>query len=559
MDIFVLKALVDDLQRDLAGAVVSKVFQMSPTDLLLRLWRQRDQRLWLSVHPRLARLHLTTSRFENPQRPPRFAAYLRAHLQPARLQMITVRPYDRIVCLTWERRDAAPVTLVHELMGTQANLILIDTADIVLDALRHVVGDATHRRAIVPGQPYQPPLPPPQRRLLPSLTAADLEALCQQGTFDASHLQRLIVGLSPLLSAELCYRSQGDPHRCWTLLQALQHRYAQGTLELSLCTMPDGTRQVSALPLTHAVSHIVPCERAQDAVAAVYEPAMQTTIVTSTRRDMQKRLRQRQQKLQKKICNLQGDERKLEAYLAYQRYGTLLVGHQAPRGTTQTQVVDYYSPEQAVITIPLDPRLSVQDNAQAYFKKYRKAKNGLDKVRAHLQQCAAEAHYLDGLAQQIAQAEDWPTLQLMQPELAGPRQERQPQRPQMRPKPAAAVPYRTFITPDGTTLYCGKSNQGNDLLLQQLAKPEDLWFHAHRHAGAHVLLQVRPQRQVLPQTLTAAASLAAFYSKGKDATTVEVIYTQARHVRKFRGARPGQVQVTTYRILDVAPRLPETA
>jgi predicted ribosome quality control (RQC) complex YloA/Tae2 family protein len=61
------------------------------------------------------------------------------------------------------------------------------------------------------------------------------------------------------------------------------------------------------------------------------------------------------------------------------------------------------------------------------------------------------------------------------------------------------------------------------------------------------------------QTLVEAAAVAAYYSKGQDATAVEVIYTQAKHVRKFRGARPGQVRVRTYQTLEVTPRLPEAS
>ena len=313
------------------------------------------------------------------------------------------------------------------------------------------------------------------------------------------------------------------------------------------------------MPLTHATDVSNAYDHAQDAVAAVYEPLIQTTMLETTRHDLHKRSRQRQQKLQKKIRNLQADEQKLETYLEYQRYGTLLVGHQAPRGISETQVVDYYSPEQAVITISLDPRLSVQDNAQAYFKKYRKAKNGLDRVRGHLKQCTEDALYIESFDQQIAQAEDWSTLQLIDAELGDPRQERPRQhRTQVRLQSGSAVPYRTFKAGDGTTLYCGKSHHGNDWLLQKLAQPDDLWFHAHLHAGAHVLLKMPPQRDVSQQTLAEAASLAAFYSKGKEARSVEVIYAPARHVRKFRGARPGQVLVATYRLLEVTPRLPET-
>ena len=97
------------------------------------------------------------------------------------------------------------------------------------------------------------------------------------------------------------------------------------------------------------------------------------------------------------------------------------------------------------------------------------------------------------------------------------------------------------------------------MLLRQIAQPDDVWFHAHRHAGAHVLLKVQPHRDMPHQTLVEAAAVAAYYSKGKEATAVEVIYTQTKHVRKFRGARPGQVSVRTYQTLEVAPRLPEAS
>jgi predicted ribosome quality control (RQC) complex YloA/Tae2 family protein len=120
----------------------------------------------------------------------------------------------------------------------------------------------------------------------------------------------------------------------------------------------------------------------------------------------------------------------------------------------------------------------------------------------------------------------------------------------------AALPYRTFVLRDGSTLYCGKHNQGNDVLLRQVASPEDLWLHAYQQAGAHVILKVRPHQEVALQTLLQAAALAAFYSKGKEAASVVVMYTRAKYVRKFRGARPGQVQVTEYRTVKVAPQLP---
>lgn len=557
MDIFILKALVDDLQPKLVGAVVSKVFQMSADDLLLRLWRQQDHRLLLSTHAKSARLHLTSLRFENPPAPPRFAAYLRSQLQRARLQQIAVQPYDRIVSFTWERRDAAPVTLIHELLGARSNLLWVDAEGMILELLKRGAPADGHRRPLLPGQPYQPPPQPPHRRSLATLTRDDLVELSHHGQLDVSHLQQLVIGLDPAVTTELIQRSQGDPEACWHQLKTLRNDYDHGTLSLYLSTLPDGSQHVSALPLAHTASHVEQYEDVQEALSAVYDPRMHTALLESAQQQALKRLRQQRRRLKKKSQNIQRDYDKLHGYLDCQRYGTLLMGQHVPRGAAQVDVVDYYDPGQKTLTIPLDPKRSTQENAQAYFKKYRKAKSGLAKVQTLLDQCKADEQDFEYLAKQVEQAKDWSDVNLIATKLPGRQAERlyKPGVP-ARPKTPPSQPYRVFTVHDGATLYCGKNHRGNDAILRQMAHPEDLWFHAHGHAGAHVLLKVQPQQAVPQQTLIEAASIAAYYSKGKTSVAVEVIYTQAKNVHKFRGARPGQVQVTAFQTLEVTPQSP---
>jgi predicted ribosome quality control (RQC) complex YloA/Tae2 family protein len=503
-------------------------------------------------------LHLTTARFRTPPHPPRFAAFLRAHLTQARLCDITVQPYERVVSLWWQRAgESAPaLCLLHTLQGQQANVMLLDTHGVILDALKHVPAESPSRRPLLPGQPYQPLPLPPQRCLVSELTIDALQQLQAQGLFDAMHLQRLVVGLAPVCAMELVHRSQGDAQVCWELLQGLRQHYEQDTLTLSLCTTRVGARHLSALPLTHCAGTITAMPSAQDAVAALYEPRLGTTMASHLRSTVHKTVQQRLHKLRRKMANLAQDRGKLERYLPYQRYGTLLVAQRLPRGATSATVVDYYSPDQTLVTIPLDPRLSLHDNAQLYFKKSRKAQHGLVKVQELLTQCAADERYLEDVAHQIGQAEDCETLEALAVELGA--RPSQPVTQQRVAVPVPAVlPYRTFVLRDSSTVYCGKNHQGNEVLLRQVATPEDIWLHAHRQAGAHVVLKVPPHQQVAHQTLLQAAALAAFYSKGKEAASVEVIYTRAKYVRKFRGARPGQVQVTEYRTVEVAPQLPE--
>jgi predicted ribosome quality control (RQC) complex YloA/Tae2 family protein len=445
--------------------------------------------------------------------------------------------------------------LIHALQGQQANIMLVDTHGVILEALKHVPAESPARRPILPGQPYQPLSLPPQRFLVSDLTIDALQQLQAQGLFDATHLQRLVVGLAPMCAMELVHRSQGNPRVCWELLQGLRQQYEQGTLTLSLCTTRTGARHLSALPLTHCAGAITAVPSAQDAVTALYEPRLRTRESSDLRNTVQKTVQQRLDKLRRKMANLTQDRGKLESYLPYQRYGTLLVAQHLPRGATSATVVDYYSPDQTLVTIPLDPRLSLHDNAQIYFKKSRKAQRGLVQVQELLAQCAAEERHLEDVAHQIEQAEDWESLEALALELGT-----LPSQPVMQQRVAVAapavLPYRTFVLRDSSTVYCGKNHQGNEILLRQVATPEDIWLHAHRQAGAHVVLKVPPHQEVAHQTLLQAAALAAFYSKGKAAASVEVIYTRAKYVRKFRGAQPGQVQVTEYRTVEVAPRPP---
>lgn len=558
MDIFVLKAFVDELACCLPGSRVSKVFQLSPDDLLLRLWRHRDQRLLLSIHPAWQRLHLSTERFETPPRPPRFAALLRARLRRARLQSVAVQPYERVVTFVWQQAgETAMWRLIHELQGPQANILLVDPEGVIVDALKHAPAPTPRSRSMLPGTPYTPRPVPAQRVLLSGLTVDHLQRLQAQKAWNAAGLNRLVVGLSPLLAAELLHRHPDAPQACWEQLDALRRDYDNQTLPLFRCTAPDGQQHVSVLPLSHAGYRAEPLADAQAAMAAISQPALVSTALEAARSGVRKTLRRRLQKLARKVAHLNRDQEKLKSYAPYQRYGTLLLAQRLPRGSTCATVTDYYSARQETIRIPLDPRLSINENAQAYFKKYRKTKTGLSKIETLLQECAAAERYLEGLAHQVTEAEDWPTLAAIEAEVDDNRQAA-PARPVLRPRSTAAPPYRTFALSGGYTLYCGKSNHGNDALVRQVAAPDDLWFHAHGHAGAHVVLKAPGAAPVPDEALRAAAALAAYYSKGKNAAAVEVVYTAVRHVRKFRGARPGQVQVTTFRTLEVAPALPAT-
>ena len=115
---------------------------------------------------------------------------------------------------------------------------------------------------------------------------------------------------------------------------------------------------------------------------------------------------------------------------------------------------------------------------------------------------------------------------------------------------------RRYRTSTGWSVWVGRNNQENDLLSHRLAGQNDIWFHAHGYPGAHVVLR-REDHQDEPsaQTLREAAGLAAYWSKGKTARKVPVVYTLVKHVSKPRGAAPGQASMKREKTLMVEPSL----
>ena len=105
----------------------------------------------------------------------------------------------------------------------------------------------------------------------------------------------------------------------------------------------------------------------------------------------------------------------------------------------------------------------------------------------------------------------------------------------------------------GWEILVGKSAAGNDYITMKLARPDDLWLHAEGMAGSHVVIRNPGKRDIPEGVLKKAASLAAYYSKGKNSTKVPVAYTRAAYVHKPKGAAPGSVVLGSRRTMMAAP------
>jgi predicted ribosome quality control (RQC) complex YloA/Tae2 family protein len=233
-----------------------------------------------------------------------------------------------------------------------------------------------------------------------------------------------------------------------------------------------------------------------------------------------------------------------------------------PTGAAHVTLSDVYDPERTV-EIELDPAMSLESQIQARFRKATKLARSAEHAGRRLALVEREARELETALRLFSEtasfAESLQRLETLRAKydidgaVAVPGRRR-------RQKAPPAPSFRRYDIDATWFVLVGRDNRENDDLTFHHARPDDLWFHAQGVSGSHVVLKSRggvgaPSGRVIE----AAASVAAHFSKARHSGLVPVIYTRRKYVRRFRGARPGQVACEREKMVMVPPELPALA
>jgi len=552
MDAFVLAASVHEL-RAFVGAFVEKVSQPSPRSLLLTLRGEGKRGLLLSAEPSLPRLHLVTQP-PPPSPPTSFGVLVERALKGKRLQGVTRQGLERVVAFRFEGKTPGEgVLLFAEVMGRDSNLVLGGGSGEILASLRPRPGLTDS---------YGPP-PKPDKR-----DPFELESLQAFRELIAPRLERgeeawkalfeTVFGLSPLVAGEIAFRAGdwgGDPvERLWAALQevldivktaSFQPRILQDEEQAPLA--------LAAFPFrSFPEGRQLPFPTMAEAAERFYAWKTAGQELVTLRRTLLRRVKAVEERLLRRVTNLQEEASVYEKAEGYKTMGRLLLAHQGAvrKGMTEVQLRDYSGEP---LTIPLDPALPVQANAERYFRLHRKAKRGREVVQRRLAETEQALNRLKTLKEQVAGAADREALLALERELPPRPSPRPPQEILQRGKGEGPLP-RQFVSSDGLAILVGRSHTGNEYLTWKLARPHDLWLHAHGCSGSHVLVRLPGKEAPLPQrTLREAAALAAYYSQARGQGKVEVVYTFRKYLKKPKGGRPGAVLLTREKVILVSP------
>lgn len=565
MDGFTLSYMRRELLCALKGGRVDKVNQPE-RDALVLLIRcgGGNHRLLLSANANQARAQLTRQSYENPAEPPMFCMLMRKHLLGARVADVGQVAGDRILTVVFdcldELGDPVQKTLYLEVMGRYSNLTLVRGDGVIIDAIRHVSSDMSRVRTVQPGGVYQ--LPPRQDKLAPEeLDAGALASrLAAEGGTLSKALAACVSGTAAVCAREICAQAGADP--------------AAPVAELDLAALsPLLVRALTSLPpspvtlydeaglaadffpfpyRTFSPQHQKPMPSLSAAMDAFY-----------LGRDLRARMQQKSAGLQRHIKSaLERTEKKKAIMLEAIRqsaqaeenrvFGDLLTAnlHLIARGASSVTVQNYYADGCPETEIPLSTRLTPSQNAQSYYKKYRKAKVAGQYARGQLDAIERDLALLENALDDLDKCETTADLGevryvlsqagFLRPESSRGRGGKPKKLPEGKPC--------RFTAPDGTVIEVGKNSLQNDRLTLH-ARGGETWLHAQGIPGSHVL--IRTEAPPSDETLLYAAKLAAYFSKGRNHPQLPVDYTLRKYVRKSANAPAGLVTYTNFKTLII--------
>lgn len=563
-DTFSIAAMAGELRQTLMGGRVQRVTQTNSLTYSFEIYvHPLRHYLTVSAEPQAPRLHLTLDKArrgvgnDTP-----LMLVLRKYMRGAKLAEVEQPPFERILYLHFHS-PFQPTTLAVELLGTRSNLALLDADQSVLGVARlPKAGSAPGGRNLLPGQLYQPP-PPQNKRLPAEFTELALREELEEASPQlklARLLPQVVAGVSPLLAREITHRATGSANtpvseitRLSPLLDAFHGLFALLRTEQWQPTLAvdedDSPLAFAPYPLTHlpdarpvdTFSEAVEIYFADAAAGYAVAKAPLTEAIAAAR----ERLARRRERLEEDAAATADPER-------FKRWGEVILAATWQIAPGQTELsVDWLPGE----VIKLDPALSPSDNAQHYFSRYRKSQRAGQEIPAQLKGIELESQYLEQLEQDLAMAEDRPEIDAIAVSLAEAGYYRS-KRSKKKQKQRAVSNYLRLTAPDGAMVWVGKNALQNQHLTFNRASADDLWLHARGVPGAHVII---PTAEGLPseEDVLWAAGVAAWYSRSRLDTAVDVDVTVKKYVRAIKGAPPGMVTLRNESTLHVSPIEPE--
>ena len=554
LDTVMLSALAAELRPKLEGARIDKVRQPEREQVLLSIRNKgENMRLLINAGAGSGRVALTRQSFENPAEPPMFCMLLRKYLVGARIEKLTQPNWERLLIVDIishnELGDSVCLKLAIELMGRNSNLVLVGDDGRIIDCLRRMEYGGDVQRRMLPGMIYR--LPPAQKKpLIFDCDRAQIESALNSSE-DGKPLDKRLLdsfsGLSPLVCRELVHRAFYDISCLPDALEAFLESVRAGEFTPTLLTKDGKPAEYSFMQLKQYGSEYEQqsLNSFSELLDAYYSKRELSERRRRRARELSHSVKTARDRIQRKlVCRLEELERTYGREEIRKNAELLTANmYRVKRGDSSVTVEDYYTDGCPSVEIKLDILKTPQQNAAAMFKEYNKLKTAEIHLTALVAEGEKQLDYLNSVLDELERAETERDLAEIRRELleTGYLKKQKGAKPDKSKKQG---PMR-FISSDGYEILVGRSNSQNDELTTKTARRTDIWLHTKSVHGSHVIISCEG-REPPERTIAEAASIAAYYSQGREGGKTAVDYTAVRFVRKPSGSMPGKVVYTDY-------------
>jgi len=517
----------------------------------------------LSIHPEVCFFYYTQQKpLLKKSKETGWEQILNKYLVGGKIISLEQVGWDRIIRFTiknqrlWE--DQNQFYLFIELTGRNANCILTTATSLpeILGCQRSISSEYNRFRTIAVGQPYH--FPPPKPHAIDPIAFLQGEVnlpLPEKGSeWDRWILQHLD-GVGRFLSTELAesisFQVDIDSvaindtirNRLRELYEPLLYQTARFSVYLS----PDDQQPVGFYWLASPQYTHLPrrdFSNLNQAVEYLVRTYWMVHIIQGAKQKkrifIEKELAFIEEELEKIQASSVPDH-ELTLLLTkgnlLKMYSQLAIKERKPDGIVVSNLL---SPDNQDLFIQLEPRLSVNQNMQLYFRDYRKSqiRNRLllekkKDLEFRKERLLIELKNIDRIpfpeAEIIASVE----------------------------KGFYEPGIMKFLTPSGNTILVGKNDQANHRLVTRFSSRDDFWLHVRDLPGSHVLFRTTQSPDTLIQDLNRAARIAAYFSSARNEATAEVILSPIKNVKVIPRVGFGKVTFRNETTLLVFPSIPD--
>ncbi len=575
LDGLVIHSIVSELSSKILGGKIDKVYQPEDDEILLHIRNDKENfKLVLSASSSNPRVYLANNyKKENPINAPMFCMLFRKYIQNGIIVGISQIEFERIIKITIESfdelKEKTKKDIYIEIMGRHSNIILTHSVDNkIIDSAKRIPFSISRVRQILPGMTYT--LPPKQDKLNPLNNISKDDFINTLKEFNGPVFKSIyykFLGISPIVSKEICFRSNLDDKI--------------NIIDLSLDNFNSLYKEFNTLFNLINNNNYNPCIVINESIDKVIDFSCinlslykDLTFINNSSmskiledyyqtKDTKDRIHQRSSDLRKSISiKLDRLYHKLEKQKQelidsknaeiFKIKGELLTSYiyMIEKGMESVEVANFYDPEYKNIIIPLNKNLTPSENAQKYFKKYNKMKTAKKEITHQIELNLDEINYLENIMLSIENCDNLAELLDIREELTkegylkGKIKNKKDTKLTTKP--------HEFMSSDGFKILVGKNNKQNDHLTLKVADNNDIWLHTKNIPGSHVIVKTEG-KSISDETIYEAAMLAAFFSKSKMSSQVPVDYTKRKNIKKPNKAKPGMVIYETNSTIYVTP------